>query len=77
MLFRSLSLTVTDIFSQKQRHFILDLEPVAGKTGRQCRLALRVRFSDIHTCIVTMKDKGFGELFPTSNRIWERTITIS
>lgn len=72
-----LSLTVTDIFSQKQRHFILDLEPVAGKTGRQCRLALRVRFSDIHTCIVTMKDKGFGELFPTSNRIWERTITIS
>lgn len=72
-----LNLTVTNIFSQKERHFILDLDPVAGKTARQCRLALRVRFSDVNTCIVTIKDKGFGELFPTSNRIWEKTLKIS
>lgn len=72
-----LNLTATNIFSQKERHFILDLEPVAGKTARQCRLALRVRFSDVNTCIVTIKDRGFGELFPTSNRIWEKTLKIS
>ena len=72
-----LNLTVTNIFSQKERHFILDLDPVAGKTARQCRLALRVRFSDVNTCIVTIKDRGFGELFPTSNRIWEKTLKIS
>ena len=72
-----LNLMATNIFSQKERHFILDLDPVAGKTARQCRLALRVRFSDVNTCIVTIKDRGFGELFPTSNRIWEKTLKIS
>lgn len=72
-----LTLTAANIFSRKERNFILDLEPVAGKTGRQCRLALRVRFSNVNTCIVTMKDRGFGEIFPTSNRIWEKTLTIS
>ena len=72
-----LNLMATNIFTQKERHFILDLDPVAGKTARQCRLALRVRFSDVNTCIVTIKDRGFGELFPTSNRIWEKTLKIS
>lgn len=72
-----LRLKVMNIFTKEERYIILDLEPVSGKLARQCRLAVRVRFSDVHTCIVTMKDQGFGELFPTSNRIWEKTLTLS
>ncbi len=72
-----LDLKVTNIFTKESRHFMLSLEPVAGKTERQCRLAVRVRFSDSETCIITVKDRGFGEIFPTSNRIWEKTLTIA
>lgn len=72
-----LNLKVTNLFTKQETYFILDLEPVAGKLSRQCRLAVRIRFSDVHTCIVTIKDRGFGELFPTSNRIWEKTLTIA
>lgn len=72
-----LKLKVTNIFSKEEKDLILDLEPVSGKISRQCRLAVRVRFSDVHTCIVTVKDRGFGDFFPTSNRIWEKTLTIA
>ena len=71
-----LNLKVMNIFTREERTIILDMEPVSGKLARQCRLAVRVRFSDPHTCIVTMKDQGFGEIFPTSNRIWEKTLTV-
>lgn len=71
-----LSLIVRNIFTNEEKKFILELEPVSGKIDRKCRLGLHICFSDVHTCIVTLKDKGFGDLFPTSNRIWEKTITI-
>lgn len=71
-----LCLFVKNIFSKEEKRLILDLEPVAGRTNRHCRLGVRIRFSDVHTCIVTLKDRGFGELFPTSNRIWEKILTI-
>lgn len=71
-----LNLKVTNIFTKEERHIILDMDPISGKLARQCRLAVRIRFADVHTCIVTMKDRGFGELFPSSNRIWEKTLTL-
>ena len=73
---KEIVLKVVNIFTKDTRQFILSLEPVLGKVNRQCRLAIRVRFSDVKTCVVTMKDIGFGQLFPTSNRIWERALDI-
>jgi len=37
---------------------------------------LRIRFESPSQCIVTIKDEGFGELFPTSNRIWEKQVEL-
>lgn len=71
-----LNLTVRNIFTNEEKKFIIDLEPVSGKSDRKCRIGVRLRFGDVHTCIVTVKDKGFGDLFPSSNRIWEKMITI-
>lgn len=73
---REITLKVTNIFTKDTKQFILSLEPVLGKVERQCRLAIRVRFGSVKTCVITIKDMGFGQLFPTSNRIWERTLTI-
>lgn len=72
-----LSIRVTNIFSGRANNFLISLEPVAGKTNRHCRLSVRVRFSDVRTCIVTVNDRGFGEIFPNSNRVWEKILTIS
>lgn len=67
---------VTDAFSGEKKEFMVELLPVEGKTNRLCRLSVRVRFADAHTAIVTVKDEGFGDIFPTSNRIWEQTVRL-
>ena len=71
-----ITLTAKNIFDQKEKQFILDLDPVLGRIHRQCRLGLRIRFESPKRCIATLKDEGFGEFFPTSNRIWEKTVDI-
>lgn len=72
-----LTLTAQNIFDHREKQFILELEPMLGRLDRHCRLGLRVRFASTERCIVTLKDEGFGEFFPTSNRIWEKTFDIS
>ncbi|MCI8409379.1 MAG: hypothetical protein HFJ09_08950 [Lachnospiraceae bacterium] len=44
--------------------------------SRKTRIELSVEFMDIKTCVVTLRDKGFGDLFPSSNRIWEKILNI-
>ena len=71
-----ITLTAKNIFDQREKQFILDLDPVEGRLDRHCRLGMRVRFESPKRCIVTLKDGGFGEFFPTSNRIWEKTVEL-
>lgn len=70
------TLTARDIFDHREKQFILELEPVMGRLDRHCRLGLRVRFASPKRCIVTLKDEGFGDFFPTSNRVWEKSFDI-
>lgn len=44
--------------------------------SRKSRVEMSVEFTDVHTCVVTLRDKGFGELYPSSNRVWEKMIYI-
>ncbi len=71
-----ISFRVKNIFTNEEKSFMIDLNPVAGKTDRHCRLTIRIRFTDVKTCVATIKDRGFGVIFPTSNRIWEKTFII-
>ena len=69
-----LVLNIRNVFSKGKQELMLDLSPVADKLNKMCRLRLRVRFEDVSTCIFTLTDLGFGEIEPSSNRIWERII---
>lgn len=69
-----LAILLTNVFTKDEKAILVELEPVFGKLDRRCRLHVRIRFADAHTCIITVKDMGFGEIFPTSNRIWEKRI---
>lgn len=69
-------LMVRNVFHQGEKQFLLDLEPVLTRVDRHCRIGMRIRFSSPDTCVVTLKDKGFGEFFPTSHRIWEKSFKL-
>ena len=70
------TLTAENIFDHSEKQFIMDFEPVLTKVDRQCRIGIRVRFAEPHKCIVTLKDKGFGDLFPSSYRVWEKVLEL-
>ncbi|MBQ1687854.1 MAG: hypothetical protein II073_01075 [Lachnospiraceae bacterium] len=62
------------IGSQVERHF-LTMDGL-WNYKRKTRVELTVEFMDVHTCIVRLNDRGFGDLFPSSNRVWEKEIQI-
>lgn len=60
---------------EKTVHFI-PMEGIVGRTNRRARIGVRIRFAGADRCIITIRDKGFGEFFPSSYRIWEETIML-
>jgi len=69
-------ITIQDVLKHETRAHMLSLSGFAGRKNKMTRFTIRIRFADSHTCIVTLKDNGFGEYCPSSNRVWERYITI-
>ena len=70
-----LVLVAEHIFEGTKKEFIIDMTPVAGRTDRMCRIGLRLRFEDVSTAIITLRDKGFGEIAPGSDSVWEERIS--
>lgn len=65
------------VFDGDPEQFILDISPVVSRNDRMCRIGLRVRFEDAKTAVFTLRDKGFGEIRPGTNRVWEETVVCS
>lgn len=65
-----------NVMLHEAKAHILSLSGFSGRANRMTRFTIRIRFADKDTCIVTLKDNGFGEFCPSSNRIWERYISI-
>ncbi len=60
----------------ESKSHILSLNGFTGRANKMTRFTVRIRFASKNTCIVTLKDNGFGEFCPSTNRIWERYIDI-
>ena len=67
-----LQLIIQDLLRKEKRTHLLSLVAIPGRENKMTRFSIRIRFSSPHECIITLKDKGFGDFEPTSNRIWER-----
>ena len=62
------------IGGQEERHFI-SMDGLRN-CDRTTRLELNLEFLDVYTCLVRINDRGFGDLFPSTNRVWEKMIKI-
>ena len=65
-----------NILRRETKEHLLSLEGFPNRPNKMTRFTVRFRFADANTCIVTLKDNGFGEFCPSSNRIWERYISV-
>lgn len=66
----------TDLMNKKSISQMITLDGLETRPNKMTRLEIRAKFEDEHTCVVTVKDKGFGEFYPSSNRIYEKVIKI-
>ncbi len=71
-----IQITTQNVLRRETKEHLLSLEAFAGRPNKMTRFTVRFRFADGDTCIVTLKDNGFGEFCPSSNRIWERSIHL-
>lgn len=71
-----IQILMQDVLKHEMRAHMLSLSGFAGRKNKMTRFTIRIRFADSSTCIVTLKDNGFGEFCPSSNRVWERYISI-
>lgn len=71
-----IQVTTQDVIKHQTKAHMLSLNGFSGRENKTTRFTVRIRFADRETCVITLKDNGFGEISPTSNRIWERCIRI-
>lgn len=71
-----IQIIVQDVLKHETRAHMLSLSGFSNRENKTTRFTIRIRFADRTTCIVTLKDNGFGEICPASNRVWERHIQL-
>lgn len=73
---RELQFIIRDAISHTTTTRIIALDGLDPKMNRSARVEVRLESTKDHALIVDVKDIGFGEQFPGSNRIWEEIITV-
>ena len=71
-----LQIRVSDMRKRSAHTHILTMDGIQGRLDRKARIGLQIRFAGVDKCIFTLRDKGFGNFFPSSHRIWEETIML-
>ncbi len=69
-------LHINHVLTGEEKVYIISLDGLIKRPERMTKILVKVRFLEQNCLVVTVKDLGFGEFFPSSERIWEKTISI-
>lgn len=62
--------------SQEKKKMVMKLPGLPKRPNKTTRLSLELVFEGPKECRITVKDLGFGEMFPSSQKIWKESITL-
>lgn len=68
-------LVVEHVIGQQVEHHFITMDGL-WNLRRRTRIEMSLEFLDVHTCVVRLNDRGFGDLYASSNRVWEKVIKI-
>lgn len=71
-----LEVLVSNIMDQTQKTHFMRIDPIEGRPPRTTNLGISIRFLDKKTCVLRVKDNGFGNMYPSTNRIWEKELHL-
>jgi hypothetical protein len=72
-----ITVTLRDAWNRDKRIETLKLDGIPKRPNKTTRIEIRLKCLNSTTVILTAKDQGFGEFYPSSHRIWEKEIKIS
>ena len=72
----TISLTISPIDGSKTRVANISLEGLNVRGNKTNRIGLKFFMSDPQAVWIEIKDKGFGEIFPSSGKIWKECLPI-
>ncbi len=55
---------------------IMTLDNLEERNDRSVKVSITLKFADRDTCVITVRDIGFGEIRETTYRIWEQILKI-
>ena len=55
---------------------IMTLDNLEERNDRSVKVSITLKFVDRDTCVITVRDIGFGEIRETTYRIWEQILKI-
>ena len=68
-------LIMEQVVTQKTEHHFISLDGL-WNVSRKTRIEMSIEFLDVSTCVIRLNDRGFGDIYPSSNRVWEKVIHL-
>jgi len=56
--------------------YIMPVDLFEDRPNRTTRVRVKAKFLNTKVCAITVKDLGFGEFYPATNRVWEKIINM-
>lgn len=71
-----IQIVVNDPLKKEDKTFLISIEGLPNRPNKMTRLSIQIQFLSEHEFVITIKDLGFGTFYKTSNRIWEKSISL-
>ena len=69
-------LIMEHVIGQQVEHHFITMDGL-WNLRRRTRIEMTIEFLDVNTFVVRLNDRGFGDLYASSNRVWEKVIKIA
>ncbi|MCR5797066.1 MAG: hypothetical protein K6G63_04010 [Eubacterium sp.] len=71
-----LEIDFKNVLTNQDIYKVIQLDGIQKRLDKETRINVSVKFVKKDRCIITVRDKGFGDFIPSSYRIWEEVVDI-
>ena len=72
-----ISFHIRSVLSGRKKTLDFDLEEFHVRPNKATRIEVSARYLNEEECEISVKDKGFGEFFPASDKVLTRKINVA
>ncbi|MFA9464266.1 MAG: DUF5716 family protein [Velocimicrobium sp.] len=69
-------LVIKNVLDMTTSERMINLEGMPKRPNRMGRFQLDFQFENLRTCVIYIRDVGFGEYAPSTKRVWEKRIEL-